>query len=148
MSNRKQLEVLIDDSYHEFVSLLKWFSLFGPIPTIIGGWAVYFYNSYFGSIDIDIVSPSHQGRFIDLIERYQRTHRYEFVEKGPLGLEVTTRKPVVKNGKIIGYMEIDACIAERHSCRCPLFLWRTNNDNRQSTKIPGKCMHFSHTVVF
>jgi len=112
MSNRKQLEVLTDDSYNELVSLLKWFSIFGPIPTIIGGWAVYFYNSYFGSIDIDIVSPSHQGHFIDLIERYQRTHRYEFMEKGPLGLEVTTRKPVVKNSKVIGYMEIDACTFE------------------------------------
>ena len=31
---------------------------FGPIPTIIGGWTVYFYNSYFGSIDIDIVGPA------------------------------------------------------------------------------------------
>ena len=81
-NNRKQLEVLIEDSYNELVSLLKWFSLFGPIPTIIGGWAVYFYNSYFGSIDIDIVSPSHQGHFTDLIERYERTHGYEFMEKG------------------------------------------------------------------
>lgn len=112
MNNRKQLEVLIEDSYNELVSLLKWFSLFGPIPTIIGGWAVYFYNSYFGSIDIDIVSPSHQGHFTDLIERYERTHGYEFMEKGPLGLEATTRKPVVKNGKVIGYMEIDACTFE------------------------------------
>lgn len=112
MNNRKQLEVLIEDSYNELVSLLKWFSLFGPIPTIIGGWAVYFYNSYFGSIDIDIVGPSHQGHFTDLIERYERTHGYEFMEKGPLGLEATTRKPVVKNGRVIGYMEIDACTFE------------------------------------
>ena len=81
MNRRKKLEILIYDSYHELVSLLKWFSLSGPIPTIIGGWAVYFYNSYFGSIDIDIVGPSHQGRFIDIIERYERTHEYEFIAK-------------------------------------------------------------------
>ncbi len=112
MNNRKQLEILIEDSYNELISLLKWFSLFGPIPTIIGGWAVYFYNSYFGSIDIDIVGPSHQGRFIDIIERYERTHEYEFIPKDPLGLEVTSRKPVTQNGKIIGYMEIDACTFE------------------------------------
>jgi len=112
MNSRKQLEILIEDSYNELASLLKWFSLFGPIPTIIGGWAVYFYNSYFGSIDIDIVGPSHQGQFTDIIERYERTHEYEFIPKDPLGLEVTSRKPVTQNGKIIGYMEIDACTFE------------------------------------
>ena len=88
------------------------FLFFGPIPTIIGGWAVYFYDSYFGSIDIDIAGPSHQGRFIDLIERYERKHGYEFTAKDPLGLEVTTRKPVIQNGRVIGYMEIDACTFE------------------------------------
>jgi hypothetical protein len=112
VNSKPQLEILIEDSYQELVSLLKWFSLFGPIPTIIGGWAVYFYNSYFGSIDIDIVGPSHHGRFIDLIERYQRRHGYEFTAKDQLGLEITTRKPVIKNGKVIGYMEIDACTFE------------------------------------
>lgn len=112
MNNKKPLEILVEDSYNELTSLLKWFSLFGPIPTIIGGWAVYFYNSYFGSIDIDIVGPSHQGRFIDLIERYERTHRYQFITKDELGLEVTSRKPVTQNGKVIGYMEIDACTFE------------------------------------
>jgi len=112
MNSRKQLEILTEDSYNELVSLLKWFSHFGPIPTIIGGWAVYFYNSYFGSIDIDIVGPSHQGHFTDIIERYERTHGYEFIQKDELGLEITSRKPVIQNGKTIGYMEIDACVFE------------------------------------
>ena len=106
------LKVLVEESYSELVSLLKWFSHFGPIPTIIGGWAVYFYNSYFGSIDIDIVGPSHRGLFMDIIERYERTHGYEFVARNQLGFEVTCRKPVVRNGKIIGYLEIDACTFE------------------------------------
>ncbi len=106
------LKVLVKESYSELVSLLKWFSLFAPIPTIIGGWAVYFYNSYFGSIDIDIVGPSHRGLFMDLIERYERTHGYEFIAKNQLGLEATSRKPVTRNSKIIGYMEIDVCTFE------------------------------------
>ncbi|MHA1363067.1 MAG: hypothetical protein ACTSP1_11160 [Candidatus Freyarchaeota archaeon] len=109
MSVRRQLEVLIEESYSELVSLLKWFSHFGPIPTIIGGWAVYFYNSYFGSIDIDMVGFSHQGRLMELIERYERTHGYEFIARNQLGLEVTSRKPVVRSGRVIGYVEIDAC---------------------------------------
>ncbi|MGQ9720962.1 MAG: hypothetical protein ACUVXA_06515 [Candidatus Jordarchaeum sp.] len=68
MNSKQQFEIIVEDSYKELVSLLKWFSFFGPIPTIIGGWAVYFYNSYFGSIDIDIVGESYQGRFMDIIE--------------------------------------------------------------------------------
>ena len=112
MSNNKAFSTIIKDSYNEVVSLLKWFSLHGPIPIIIGGWAVYFYNSYFGSIDIDIVGPSHQGRFIDLIERYERTHGYEFTPKDELGIEVTSKKPVYQNNTLIGYIEIDACSFE------------------------------------
>lgn len=102
----------MEDSYKELISLLKWFSHFGPIPTIVGGWAVYFYNSYFGSIDIDIVGASHQGRFTEIIEQYERTHGYEFISRNQLGLEITSRKPVLRNENIIGYVEIDACTFE------------------------------------
>jgi hypothetical protein len=112
MSSNKSYTIIVEDSYQELTSLLKWFSLHGPIPIIIGGWAVYFYNSYFGSIDIDTVGPSHQGRFIDLIERYERTHGYEFTARDELGLEITSRKPVYQNDKLIGYIEIDACSFE------------------------------------
>ena len=74
--------------------------------------AVYFYNSYFGSIDIDVIGPSHQGTFIDIVERYERTHGYEFTSKDMLGLEVTSRKPIVREEQIVGYVEIDACTFE------------------------------------
>jgi len=112
MSSNKSFNTIVEDSHQELISLLKWFSLHGPIPIIIGGWAVYFYNSYFGSIDIDIVGPSHRGRFIDLIERYERTHGYEFTAKDELGLEVTSKKPVYQNDSLIGFIEIDACSFE------------------------------------
>lgn len=112
MSDRRLSEILVEESRSELVWLLRWFSRFGPIPTIIGGWAVYFYNSYFGSIDIDVVGPSHQGTFIDIVERYERMHEYEFTSKDMLGLEVTSRKPIVREEKIVGYVEIDACTFE------------------------------------
>jgi hypothetical protein len=112
MNSNKSFNTIIADSYRELTSLLNWFALHGPIPIIIGGWAVYFYNAYFGSIDIDIVGPSHQGRFIDLIERYERTHKYEFVPRDELGLEVTSKKPVYQKDTLIGYIEIDACSFE------------------------------------
>nr|MDO8079320.1 hypothetical protein [Candidatus Freyarchaeota archaeon] len=49
---------------------------------------------------------------MDIMERYERTHGYEFTAKDPIGLEITSRKPVSKNGKIIGYTEIDSCTFE------------------------------------
>jgi len=112
MSGRRLSEILVEESRSELLWLLRWFSRFGPIPTIIGGWAVYSYNSYFGSIDIDVVGPSDQGTFIDIVERYERTHRYEFTSKDMLGLEVTSRKPIVREEQIVGYVEIDACTFE------------------------------------
>ena len=49
---------------------------------------------------------------MELIERYERTHGYEFIARNQLGLEVTSRKPVVLSGRVIGYVEIDACTFE------------------------------------
>ena len=112
MGSVRPTGILVEESYKELVRFLKWFSSFGPIPTIIGGWAVYFYNSYFGSMDIDIVGPSHQGMFVDVIERYERAHGYEFASRDRLGLEVVPRKPVVRDGEVVGYVEIDACTFE------------------------------------
>jgi len=59
-----QTEILAQESYNELLNLLDWFSLHGPIPTLIGGWAVFTYNSYLGSVDIDLVEPSMSGRFL------------------------------------------------------------------------------------
>lgn len=55
-------EVLADESYSELLSILEWFSHFSLIPTLIGGWAVFVYNSYFGSVDVDLVGPSMSGK--------------------------------------------------------------------------------------
>jgi len=112
MSDRRLSEILVEESRSELILLLRWFSRFGPMPTIIGGWAVYFYNSYFGSTDIDVVGPNHQGTFRDIVERYERTHGYDFTSKDMPGLEVTSRKPVVRDEQIVGYVEIDACTFE------------------------------------
>ena len=50
-----EAEILAEESFEELKELLRWFSHSGPVPTLIGGWAVWLYNSYFGSVDIDIV---------------------------------------------------------------------------------------------
>ena len=40
-----KFEVLAEESYKELLNLLNWFSNFSFIPTLIGGWAVFVYNS-------------------------------------------------------------------------------------------------------
>jgi len=105
-------EVLAEESYKELLNLLEWFSHFSLIPTLIGGWAVFVYNSYFGSVDIDLVGPSMGGHFLDVIERYERAHGYEEVKSAGLGIEVAYRKPVTRQGRVFGYVEIDVCTFE------------------------------------
>jgi hypothetical protein len=53
-------------SYRELISFISYFRHFGA-PVIIGGWAVYFYNPYYGSVDIDVVGPSLSGPLLRLV---------------------------------------------------------------------------------
>jgi len=107
--------VPVKASYQELVSFLRHFRHFG-VPVIVGGWAVYFYNPYYGSVDIDVVGPSLRGSFDEIIEGYERSHGYEIMQQDPLGTEITASKPIYSKGrKKVGEMEIDACSYERTS---------------------------------
>ena len=107
--------VAVRASYQELVSFLRHFRHFG-VPVIVGGWAVYFYNPYYGSVDIDVVGPSLKGSFDEIIEGYERSHGYEIMQQDSLGTEITASKPIYSKGrKKVGEMEIDACSYERPS---------------------------------
>jgi len=105
-------DVLARHSYEELLSLLDWFTRRGPIPTIIGGWAVYFYNGYLGSVDIDLVSYSMSGMFDQLLLDFEMSQSYEEVKTDPLGLGTSYMRPVLEGGRVVGYVEIDACTFE------------------------------------
>jgi hypothetical protein len=75
------------------------------------------YNSYFGSVDIDLVGPSLGGSFDYVIERYELAHRYERVQRNLLGLELAYRKPIFRDSMLVGYVEIDACSFEADTGR-------------------------------
>ena len=110
-----KFEVLAKESYNELLGLLDWFSNFSFIPTLIGGWAVFVYNSYFGSVDIDFVGPSLNGNFLDTIVRYERTHGYEEVRSAGLGIQAAYRKAISRQDGIVGYVEVDVCTFEADS---------------------------------
>jgi hypothetical protein len=113
MSKRTPGGFLAKASYQELVSFVRYFGHFGT-PVIIGGWAVFFYNPYLGSVDIDVVGPSLNGTFDEIIEGYERSHGYEITKQDLLGTEIVASKPIrSKAGKKIGDMEIDACSYEQ-----------------------------------
>ncbi len=115
MSGMPTTSPLVKASYQELVTFLRYFRHFGT-PVIIGGWAVYLYNPYYGSVDIDVIGPSYKGNFEEIIEGYERSHSYEVLQQDPFGTEIIARKPILsKAGKKIGDMEIDACSYERAS---------------------------------
>ena len=148
-------EVLAEESYNELLNLLEWFSHFSLIPTLIGGWAVFVYNSYFGSVDIDLVGPSMGGHFLEVIERYERTHGYEEVKSTGLGIEAAYRKPIGKKGRVFGYVEIDVCTFEADTggfhedpskklpyalCGDPKFVGNVTFDEKLAVYVPRKSL--------
>ena len=150
-------EVLAEESYKELLNLLEWFSHFGLIPTLIGGWAVFIYNSYFGSVDIDLVGPSMGSRFLDVIERYERTHSYEEVKAVDLGIEVAYRKPIIKQDRLFGHIEIDVCTFEADTgsfheepskklpyalCGTPEFVRNVTFNEKLAVYVPKKSLLF------
>jgi hypothetical protein len=113
MSKGTTSGALVEASYKELVSFVRYFRHFGT-PVIIGGWAVFFYNPYYGSVDIDVVGPSFKGTFDQIIESYERSNGYAITKRDPLGTETTASKPICSRaGKKIGDMEIDACTYEQ-----------------------------------
>lgn len=109
MSDR---EILAENSFQELIKLGHHFAHFGPIPNIIGGWAVHFYNSYYGSVDIDVVGPTLDGRMMYILTDFQGNHGYEEVYKDELGLEKSFTKLIYDGTRYIGDIEIDACTYE------------------------------------
>ncbi len=107
-----QASPLIKASYDELVSFVRHYRHHGT-PIIIGGWAVWFYNPYFGSVDIDVVGPSHQGEFYRIIEEYENTHGYQVVSKDLLATVAVASKPILSDKGKVGEMEIDACSFEQ-----------------------------------
>jgi len=138
---------LIKTSFDELVSFVGHYRHHGT-PIIIGGWAVWLYNPYFGSVDIDVVGPSYRGEFYRIIEEYEHTHGYQIVSKDLLGVEAVASRPIFSKGKKIGEMEIDACSYEQtgasqfhedESLTLPYSLC-DDNGNKREVRIRPDCV--------
>jgi len=153
--------ILADHSFKELQDLLLWFHHQGPVPIIIGGWAVYSYNSYLGSVDIDLVGPSMGGLFDATLEGFERERGYQAVTSGPMYLGTSFRKPIYDNGEVVGYMEIDACTYENdlkwfHEdeskllpyslCERSVLLTEVSLGDNCEAKIPSKSLLFLYKL--
>jgi hypothetical protein len=47
------------------------------------------------------VDKSMGGSFLDVVERYERTHDYEEVKSLGFGVEAAYRKPITRQGKLL-----------------------------------------------
>ena len=78
----------------------------GYHPTIIGGWAVYFYNPAFGSIDIDVILPTWETRD-RIINKYLKSNGYE-IRKKAFGEAEWVKLLETENPDSVTYL--DVCI--------------------------------------
>jgi hypothetical protein len=101
------------------------------------------------------------GRFTDIIEKYERLHNYEEVRLTGLGIEAAYRKPITKHGRFFGYVEIDACTSESdvgsfHEdpnkklpyalCGKTQFLRNVNFDEKLAAYVPKKPLLFLYKL--
>ena len=67
----------VNISKKELYNFIKWFNdIYGYYPIIIGGWAVYYYNPYYGSRDIDVVFEGSLSTYEKQLTQYFQTNGY------------------------------------------------------------------------
>jgi hypothetical protein len=104
-------DLIRGESLTELKSLAGWFSLVhGTTIIVIGGWAVFSYNPYLGSFDIDCVGP--REPFYAQLDLYMASHGYELVKRDQIGLTKFFVRHVTREASGVGDIHIDACSFE------------------------------------
>jgi|GEM_PF-359699 len=98
-------------SLDELKTLAGWFSLVhGTTIIVLGGWAVFSYNPYLGSYDIDCVGP--REPFYAQLDLYMSCHGYDLVKRDLFGFTKFFVKRIFEKESYIGDINIDACSFE------------------------------------
>lgn len=102
-------DLIREASLSELRQLASWFRIkHGLDITLVGGWAVYSYNPYVGSFDIDCLCPA--DPFTLQLNVYMRTNGYVLEPESSFGAASETwKKYVLIDDKPIGAIQIDAC---------------------------------------
>ena len=102
-------DIVRRDSLSELRKLSGWFrARHGLTITLLGGWAVYSYNPYLGSFDIDCVGPA--DPFTLYLNLYMKENGYVLEPESPFGAAAELwKKPIYKGDTWIADISIDAC---------------------------------------
>jgi len=126
-----------DASLKELVEIFRWLRARGedernPITVLIGGWAVYTYNQWYGSVDIDLVTNNKTRQ--DLVW-YLRSER-GFIPQRDVMAPTTVMK-TIREGKVLidfGSREEVYCFEGRDE-QCPFSLLDGRTEVREV--VPG-----------
>ena len=124
MTNYSSSRTIMDSSREELIEIFRWAydresDGNSPITVLIGGWAVYSYNQWYGSVDIDIVTNNQTRPDLMWYLRNERGFVFQRDDMVP-----TTVAKNVPEGKIIidfGSRE-DICRFEGRDEQCPFSL--------------------------
>ncbi|MEK6924280.1 MAG: hypothetical protein AABW54_03525 [Candidatus Micrarchaeota archaeon] len=110
------MATIYEESHEELSEFVSWFNRHkGFNPLVIGGWAVYHYNPYFESKDIDVIFEHPRKAWDPMLMEYFGAHGYQWLDKDKhalvpgapnLSLVQTFRKKA--GGE---YIDVDACSA-------------------------------------
>lgn len=128
-----------DASLAELVEIFRWLRNRGedeshPTTVLIGGWAVYTYNQWYGSVDIDLVTNSRTRKEMMGYLKYSRG----FVPlRDPTRASTTVMKEIQERGIRIGDILIDfmsreeICRFEGREEQCPFSLLDRRTEARE-----------------
>ncbi len=95
----------------EFETFVKWYNeKLGFHPIIIGGWAVDYYNDYYGSKDVDVIFEAKRAIYETPLNQFLAVNGYKLAPRDDF---TETFKKEVKAGKQTAEIDIDAADVTR-----------------------------------
>jgi hypothetical protein len=133
MANYNAARTVIGASLEELITIFRWVQARGederdPLTVLIGGWAVYCYNPWYGSVDIDLVTNSRARHHLMKYLREERgfTHR-----KHPM-IPNTVAKYIPEGEILIDFgSREDTCRFEGRAEECPFSLLDNHTEVRE-----------------
>lgn len=124
MADYNAARTVIDASRDELIEIFRWVQARGederdPLTVLIGGWAVYSYNPWYGSVDIDLITNSRARQHL---MKYLRDER-GFIHKRHPMIPNTVVKHITEGEILIDFgSREDVCRFEGRSEEYPFSL--------------------------
>ena len=138
MANYNAARTVIDASREELIEIFRWVQARGederdPLTVLIGGWAVYCYNPWYGSVDIDLITNSRARHHL---MKYLRDERRFTHRRHPL-IPNTVAKHSPEGEILIDFgSREDICRFEGRTEECPFsarWSYRSSGDSSRFT---------------